>query len=309
MYQVGDLGGAPAPGNTLLPPAGYTTQPPTAEWAVAPRYTIPDYFCWQYCASGSTCPALTCGSGGACAATATSGEVIFGGSVPGVSVSPGDTISLVGCENTPSSPATEVVYHASTVTTVSFTTPAPATAPSVSPPTTPQTTASITNDDPRQSTICWTYSDPPVTPTCSAGICTSPSVTASDSSEGSVTLAGSGAPTGFVISGVAYAGGNTSLTIASTAGFEVGLPVIVAGNSNPLNNGVHTVSAVGATTLVFTGGGAGSGGTVGGYISAVFDFVAGGTSGLIEANGYTVSAIACNAVESSSPVASQTYQF
>jgi hypothetical protein len=33
------------------------------------------------------------------------------------------------------------------------------------------------------------------------------------------------------------------------------------------------------------------------------------TSGLIEANGYTVSAIACNAVESSSPVASQTYQF
>jgi hypothetical protein len=352
VYQVGDVGGQAVPANTQLPANNYVgfangadptgTRPWSAAVSTFPNYQVPDYLCWQYCAKGATCGTLTCGTGGACVTAAgKSGQVTFADAVNGsneinglAGISAGDSISMIGCENAPSNPASEFVYNASAVTTVTFSAAGGATQPTVSAPTaTPynvQATPTITNNDTSSpgATICWTYASTAVTPTCTAGTCGTPTLTGNDAAEGSLTLAPKGSPQNFTISAVTKSPGNhVNLTVGSTTGFAVGMPVVVAGNGTPNNNGVFILTAAGGTTLTYVNAAAGAvaaGGTVSAYTVATFG---GGTGngtqtfptpspfadspplGLIQRDGYVLSAIACTSVEASSPASSQTYNF
>jgi hypothetical protein len=338
-YQVADLGGEAQPNNTVLPQAGYpTTKPWSTAVAAFPSYTVPDYMCWQYCAKGATCAALTCGGGGACVTAAgKSGQITFADAPGGtnalpatLAVSVGDAVSLIACENPPANPATEIVYNPSAVTTVTFAAAGAASPPTVSAatvtPYTVQAAPTVSNNDASQSTICWTYSAAAVTPTCTNSVCNVPAVTVTgnDSAKGSLVLAPKGAPQGFTITNLTKTGNNMTITVGTTAGFANGMPIVIAGNSVAANNGIFTLNAApGATTLQYANaaGVAGTtGGTVGGYTTATFNTAtsaAYGTSpvasapplGLIQRDGYVLSAIACNSVESSSSVASQVYHF
>ena len=136
----------------------------------SPAFTLPDFVCWAKDAA-AVCPANPTGAA-ACDTTHGGGLAVTtaGAALPAVGdVLGGDSISVVGCQATGTPP----YVFASSATTVAFSASGQALAPGVSAPTsTPylsQATVTLTNNDPNKVTLCYTYANPPVQPTCTSG--------------------------------------------------------------------------------------------------------------------------------------------
>ncbi|MGH7295686.1 MAG: hypothetical protein ACRELB_12160, partial [Polyangiaceae bacterium] len=174
-----------------LPASAGDTNSSAGTSTAANAATIPSFFCWAKNAVAA-CPAA---GSNTCSAVA-GGNVSNGAKIPVAgNVSAGDSISIIGCQDISSPPP--VLWTNSDVTNVAFSGPGQATAPTVSAPTANpynvQASLTVTNNDALDSKICYTYSFPATTPTCSAGTCTTPPPANGGASEFNLTAAGSGA--------------------------------------------------------------------------------------------------------------------
>jgi hypothetical protein len=247
-------------------------QVPTASCTEIGAGCAPNRFADYYCWSLAGAP--TCGCSGFNKVAAAPTDLVNSANLPqGAGTVGGAALSLVACQNAGSS----VVFGPSDVTPVVVSGPGGATAPAISAasanPYTRQATVTVTNQDATVggSTICWTYANPAIPPACDANAqCTSTA-------------------TAPCTTGTARCGSFQLPSADDPNGANVF--TFLPGSSD--GTGVASNAQTGG--LPFTGSGPTNSGTR--------------APGVVQQDGYVLSAIACNASEQPSAAAARTYHF
>ena len=221
------------------------------------KYFGANFYCWSVTGTAA------CNCAAANQVTAGAAPVQTAALPAGAATASGKTLSLISCQT----PAAAIVWAPSAVTNVAVSGANQATAPAISTPTSSpyltQATATITNQDPLTSAICYTYASPAVTPTCTAaGACNTVCP-----------------PTNATCAGISLGGKGDGATPPD--------------NVYTINAGSSDGTGVGATT----------------YASGANKASATNLPGLLQQNGFTLSAVACNGTKTASTAATQVYDF